>query len=456
MSDLTARTVTDDTSYVNNIDALFNALDTIEAEPGKLLKSEMLQKIKGDKRLDPLAQEFFSIGYDWYRIFNVGAKSLEEPKKKGKKKSEPEVEEPKPPFDIDPWEHFKLTISKLEYGRTRISKEDLRKRMAFHNDNPLHKKWFTRALLKDLSMGVSEKTINKCWPGLINYFEVQLADSLEDPSELKYPCYLEPKIDGIRAVCRVDAKRQKVSFLSRGGQVLNNTEPAGINAFLLKFVNEDTVFDGELFGTNWNDTTRVTSKGEGEADPELVANLRFYVFDAMPAADWDAQKCDLTYEQRRKEIKFTPMNSEINLSHILVQKTASHKVESFAEITRIYNSYLLQKMEGVMLKDPNGLYTFKRSKTWLKHKPVETHDYPVLGAEEGEGKHKGRMGVLVLDLGDGKTCKVGSGFNDAEREEFWKMPPVGRFVEVKFKEKTPDGLLREPIFLHLRMDKGKA
>lgn len=463
---------------LKNFTRLCEKLQQIKDTPGKNDKFALLQALAADTELAPLAKEYFSITLDWYRIYNIGEKTLAEPKApkakapKGKAKGKKVVAdqgdmfedmETPAPFAFNPtFEAFVEWIKQLE--TQRLSAETIRN---FANNWPdAVKPWVRRALLKDLDIGVSEKTINKVWPKLINYFEVQLADVLDDVNALGLPekdpkhgdgkidklYWLEPKLDGIRAVCRVNPKTKTVKFLSRGGQPLYNTAPAGINAFLLSAVTDEVVLDGELYGENWNETSKVTAKGEGEADPALVAKLRFYVFDMLTAKEWDDQKCDRPYIERRAAIAFTGMN-EANAKDEKVVKTVSHAVESVEGLQRLYKQYLKMGMEGVMVKDPNGLYVFKRSSAWLKYKPVQTDEFKVVGIEEGSGKHKGRCGALIIQIKEGLTCNVGSGMDDATREEFWAKPPVGKVVEVKFKERTPDGLLREPIFLRVRDDK---
>jgi DNA ligase-1 len=463
-----------------NISKLFNAFDAIEATSGKKEKLAALTALKADVQLDSLARSYFSIAMDWYRIFNVGEKSIEEDGDIDVEVfgAKPKVKTPVKPEES--WQSFLKLIADIESNDPdrKPNKEAVRKFVSDLTD-PQTKKWLVAALLKKPRMGVSEKTVNKVWPRLINYYEVQLADVLDDPKllfaagydlaalkgaakkkveALPSYYYLEPKLDGIRAVCRVDLLKQKVSFFSRGGQVLNNTAPAGIDAFLMKALKGcDTkvlVFDGELFGENWNDTTRVTSKGEGEADPVIVSRLRFYVFDMLTGDEWDSQACARTYEQRREAIPFGAMP----WSKDKVLMTISYRVESEADIAVKYKSCLNDNFEGSMIKHPEGLYTFSRSTAWLKYKPFITDEFEVLGTFEGKArsKHEGKLGGLILKVADGLTCQVGSGFSDEQREVFWKTPPINRIVEIEFKERTPDGMLREPVFVRVRDDKKVA
>lgn len=120
-------------------------------------------------------------------------------------------------------------------------------------------------------------------------------------------------------------------------------------------------------------------------------------------------------------------------------------------IRKVLEAVLSQGYEGLVLRQkadgPGGV------SKWLKVKPVETYDVKVTGIIEGTGKHKGRMGALMTDMG-----KVGTGFSDVERENWWtggrSNPGVlGLLIEVACMQLTPDGKFRHPRFVRIRYDK---
>lgn len=117
--------------------------------------------------------------------------------------------------------------------------------------------------------------------------------------------------------------------------------------------------------------------------------------------------------------------------------------------------------------DGNEGLVLRQGDTWLKVKPTYTYDVEVTGIIEGTGKHKGRMGALVTPMG-----KVGTGFSDAERYDFWfrycminehaavglrptpeLAPVIGSTIEVECMHLTVDGKFRHPRFVRSRPDK---
>ena len=82
------------------------------------------------------------------------------------------------------------------------------------------------------------------------------------------------------------------------------------------------------------------------------------------------------------------------------------------------------------------------------------YDVEIKGMLEGTGRHEGKLGSFVIDY-KGKEVRVGSGLTDILREELWidRERHVGRIIEVRYQEETPDGSLRFPTFVCFRTDK---
>jgi DNA ligase-1 len=144
------------------------------------------------------------------------------------------------------------------------------------------------------------------------------------------------------------------------------------------------------------------------------------------------------------------------LEHELVDLDTEAGRNLFKEINRdaIDNGY-----EGIMIKDPDAPYECKRSTAWLKLKPFIEVSLTVTAVEEGTGRNVGKLGALVcegIDDGKGISVNVGSGFTDANRDDYWtsREEVVGKVVEVRADAITQnqDGSysLRFPRFIRFR------
>jgi len=130
--------------------------------------------------------------------------------------------------------------------------------------------------------------------------------------------------------------------------------------------------------------------------------------------------------------------------------------------------------EGVVIRDPNAIWTPKRVNALLKYKPFDDDEGIITGFTSGRktdkgSKHLGKIGALILDF-DGKRLEL-SGLTDIEREflieemcvhasEFpgVDMPSsfqgkhfkVGQQITFKYRELSDDGIPKEARYFRKR------
>jgi DNA ligase D-like protein (predicted ligase)/DNA ligase D-like protein (predicted 3'-phosphoesterase) len=137
-------------------------------------------------------------------------------------------------------------------------------------------------------------------------------------------------------------------------------------------------------------------------------------------------------------------------------------------------------LEGIMAKQRNSPYQAgKRSDAWIKIKTRQSLECLIIGYTQGKGDRQKGFGALHLAQAEGNELKylgkVGTGFDDHLLADIFaklqKLTQIKRPVkekplddarsvwvepkltcEVGFASLTPDGLLREPVFIRLRPD----
>ena len=77
----------------------------------------------------------------------------------------------------------------------------------------------------------------------------------------------------------------------------------------------------------------------------------------------------------------------------------------------------------------------------------------MLKHQEGAGRHKGRLGALLVEMPDGTTFSVGTGFSDAERES---PPPVGSVITYRYQELSDGGVPRFPSYVGIHEEKATS
>jgi DNA ligase-1 len=103
--------------------------------------------------------------------------------------------------------------------------------------------------------------------------------------------------------------------------------------------------------------------------------------------------------------------------------------------------------EGLIVRMPEALYAGGRRPEILKVKNYQDAEATVVAHLPGKGRNEGRLGSLLVVLDDGTQFKLGSGFNDAERQS---PPPVGAVVTFKFYGTYQSGIPKFPSFMRIR------
>lgn len=280
--------------------------------------------------------------------------------------------------------------------------------------------------------------------------DIQLLTVVEEdelktwPAERWAKYQLEPKYDGARLIYK------RGEFFSRSGKnTLNNLEH--IKAELDKIPGiENFVLDGELHGADWNDTMHLARASAGKRDG---SSLTFHVFDIISIEEFDKQSCPLPLRQRHFNL-----SARLDGVRNYVQVVGACLVKTYEEFSKRYRAALRSGCDGVVLKERDSLYAFKRSKTWLKVKPILTADCEIVGMVEGRGKYKGMLGALKIRPEGSRVTTMCSGMDDAMRKAVWDFP-LGykwQIVEVKYRGFHKSGRLIEPRFVRMRPDKEKV
>ena len=261
---------------------------------------------------------------------------------------------------------------------------------------------------------------NKTAPALL------LAHSWDNEQDLT-DWWMSEKLDGVRAYW--DGKQ----FYSRQGNVFH--APAWFTAALPAMP-----LDGELWaGRKMFQRTSgiVRSQNAGEA----WRQLRYVVFDA-PAIDGPV-------EERYSHLQRALPKSGADHAYALQQD----RCQGVDDLRKMLLQVVENGGEGLMLRQPESRYEAGRSNTLLKVKMFQDAEAVVLQHLPGAGRHKGRLGALLVELPNGKQFSVGTGFSDAQRGN---PPAVGSTITFRYQELTDGGIPRFPSFVRARKGSGDA
>lgn len=284
----------------------------------------------------------------------------------------------------------------------------------------------------------------------------------------------EIKLDGYRLLAAHG--NGEPLLLSRNGNDLTATFPEIARA-IRGLPYEGLVLDGEVVVhdarglpsfqelqkrgrlTRWSDVQRAA----------VERPATYYAFDLLACEERDAR--DLPLLDRKAVLReILPCCGPIRFSD---------HVEEHGEA--VYEQVTALDLEGIVGKKADSPYRAgQRSRDWIKVRAMRTDDFVVVGWSEPSGSRSG-FGSLHLaqyDAGGALAYAgaVGTGFSEAQLSELadrlrslevdarpfhgpslggrghhWTRPEI--VVEVRYKEVTEEGLLRQPSFLRVRDDK---
>jgi hypothetical protein len=339
-------------------------------------------------------------------------------------------------------------------------------RMLLSSLNEDDAKVLERIIDKSLDCGVQVSTANDVWPGLITEYPCMLCSPFEQKlvDKINFPAYAQMKMDGMRFNAIV--RDGKCEFRSRNGKeilLLGNLE----QEFIALAGSIDCVFDGELLVMLDGDhqfADRQTGNGilnkanKGTISAEQAALVHATVWDLIPYVQFVDGYCPTPYSKRYSTLE--AIVSKQKPEGKKIWNVTSTIVQTLEEAQEIFQGYLAEGYEGIILKDGNGVWEDKRAKHQIKFKGELECDLKIVAIEEGTGKYAGMLGAIVCESSDGKIkVNVGSGFNDAHRKNLGKEI-LDKIVAIKYnsriKNKLGDESLFLPIFIEIRDDKDIA
>ena len=269
-----------------------------------------------------------------------------------------------------------------------------------------------------------------------------LANKWEDRHKhISTSFYVQPKLDGVRML--VGNYNGKFMMLSRTGKIVKHMDHIGDE--VKNILKEGEFLDGENYSHNktFEEITGLCRTSlQSSADGKDLGGINFFVFDKF-----NFNFPNETFEVRQNNLKQFFSKKFKNIEMVETKILKSKKL-----IESEHDMYVDQGYEGIMIRDPQGVYGLaERSNKLLKFKKFQTEEYEIVGANEGTGKDSETV-VWVCRAGKGEPFCVRPTGSLAQRKEWFRNRTeyVGKMLTVKFQNLTEYGFPRFPVGLGIR------
>lgn len=313
-------------------------------------------------------------------------------------------------------------------------------------------------LFKDLRLNLGIKKLQMVFRDFCNKPQVQLAENYTG-QEFANGLYSR-KFDGKRMYIM-----DGVAY-SRSNKPCKQAPIQHILDALPHYV-RDLVFDGEIlyFDGQGNEDFQKGISLTASDDRTLECNNLYYViFDMIRIDKFKLKEQHIPFESAYKALcELLGAQSSSRFGYSVLETDIPNVLIARQE----HDLYIFQyekankKWEGLMYRDGDACYQFKRTKSLLKIKDMQDGEFTLVDMETGTGRNTNRLGRLTIDF-KGNNVGVGSGFTDEDRHLIWEnrgifnsTPFKAAFdVKVQYFNETKDAegkdSLRFPVFLCFR------
>lgn len=285
---------------------------------------------------------------------------------------------------------------------------------------------------------------------LTNIYPMALQVYSKYKKYIQYPCYIQPKLDGIRLITKFE--NNQIILLSRrlhefyGFEFIKNE----LSQILINYPN--LILDGELYNHNMNLQQISGIVRNQNPDYEDKLKLQFNIFDCIDINN------NYTFEERYQLLKNIFNNK--NFKYLILTETTLINSESSAD--NMFNDYINKGYEGIVYKNVNATYEYSsykeiRSHQFLKRKKNYDAEYPIIGFEQGiNGKDKGAI-IFIMKTSDNKEFKAVPNMTLKERKSMYKLALINfnniyqnKLATISFDEFSADKIPLRAKFIAIR------
>ena len=300
-----------------------------------------------------------------------------------------------------------------------------------NNENEINNAETPKKIEEENENGINKKiTIRKYYPMLAHRYN-------EKKGDIKFPCFVQPKLDGVR--CVVVGNK----LYSRNGNrfpVLPHIENE------LKLYNKNNlILDGELFtdDINFEKIVGLVKKyKKSEEDEKNSLKIYLNVFDYIDSK--------LPFNKRLINLnQFFEKNK--NMKYIKQVKTEECPQEK--NIEEFLEKYTKEKYEGLIIRNKSGLYEENtRSVHLQKLKKFIDEEFEIIDyTTPDQGKEVGCV-IWICKTKEGKQFSVRPSGNYQERKKLYREAKkyIGKMLTVRYQELTNGHVPRFPVGVTIR------
>lgn len=265
---------------------------------------------------------------------------------------------------------------------------------------------------------------------------------------IKFPCFVQPKLDGLRCVIYRDPVTDEIRRQSRTGTYFDTMShiAESLAPLFARFPN--AILDGELYTTKipFEELAGlIKTKKLTPNDMEKLCVIEYHIYDIVDET--------MPYNARHDSIKkmfaqvaaSTASSPHVLPRYICLVPTIEAKTP--ADFKAEFGRFIEEGYEGIMLRNKTGMYRCNyRSHDLQKYKEFMEDEFKIIGFTQGDGRDKGTV-IWICETKEGNEFRVRPRGTMESRRKLYETGKkyVGKMLTVIFQELTEEGKPRFPV-----------
>jgi DNA ligase-1 len=276
----------------------------------------------------------------------------------------------------------------------------------------------------------------KVFPMLAHTFEP--CSEKNKKNGIVFPCYVQPKLDGLRCICYL-MPSNKVVAQSRTGAYFESVEHICEELRPILVQNPGLALDGELYTTDmpFEELAGLIKKKKlTEADVQRTRLVKYHIYDIVSAVPYS--------ERHARIVDLLSPNAH---AHAHLEVVHTQLIPDLPAFKQAFGDYVASGYEGIMLRNVAGVYRQNyRSHDLQKYKEFVESEYPIVGFKEAAGRDAGTV-IWVCVTAEEREFSVRPRGTQEQRRQWFQdgHKYVGKLLTVIYQELSELNVPRFPV-----------
>ena len=295
------------------------------------------------------------------------------------------------------------------------------------------------------------QSAKKYFPMLAHTFEP--ANTTAKKNNIVFPCFVQPKLDGLRCIMYRDPVTTELHCQSRTGSYFDTMDHIKTSLASVFAKHPNLVFDGELYTTeiSFEELAGLIKKKKlTPADKERLCAIEYHIYDVVdetkPFEDRHAMLRKIFAQNAASRMASPHAHAHAHMPQF-IRLVPTTEAKTPADFKAQFGEFIETGYEGIMLRNKKGMYRCNyRSHDLQKYKEFLEDEFSIVGFTQGDGRDKGTI-IWICVTKEGKEFSVRPRGTIEHRRKLFQTGEkyVGKKLTIIYQELTEEGKPRFPV-----------